>query len=209
MAPMSGLPPAEPEGERVRDLRRAALAVLIGSLCVGALIAIVAIVSGGDIDETTAKVMATVAALTVYSLVGLAGGSLSGRRPEMALLGNAGIVIAGIALLITVAEIWAGLDDDDEGAWQAITISLVVSLGAAQVCLLLRRSPRDDASATGIVRVATVAIVVLLVALLTVEIATEDEVVGAQALAIIGVLWLLGTILVPLMSLLARLGRGG
>ena len=206
-SPSPGLPPSQ-TGPR-RDPRRLALSILIASLCVAALIAIVAIASGGDIDETTGKLLGTVAALSVYTLAGLACGSLSMRRPEIALLGNAGVAIAGIGLLICVAEIWTGLDDGDDEAVKAISISLIVALGTAQICLLLRRSPRDDARATALVRVATVGIVVILAALLTAEIASESEIVGAQALAILAVLWILGTILVPLTSLLDRAGRRG
>jgi hypothetical protein len=195
--------PPQPGGPR-----RAALIILIGSLCIAALIAIIAIASDGEINETGAKALGTAAALSVYSLAGLACGALGRKRPEAALLGNAGVVVAGLGLLITVVEIWAGVDsEDDDSAYQAIGCSLVISLGVAHICLLLRRSPREDRPAVAFVRVATVALTLLLAGLLVAAIASDSEVADGRTLGIIAVLWVLGTILTPLLRLLESAGQ--
>jgi hypothetical protein len=190
--------------------RRAALIILIGSLCIAALIAIIAIASDGEISETGAKALGTAAALSVYSLAGLACGALGRKRPEAALLGNAGAIAVGVGLLITILEIWTGVDSEyDESAYQAIGSSLVISLGMAHVCLLLRRSPREDGPAVGFVRVGTVALTVLLAGLLVAAIVSESEVGDGRTLGIIAIVWVLGTILTPLLRLLESPGRRG
>jgi hypothetical protein len=183
------------------------LIVLIAALCTAAVIAIVAITGGGEFDEAGAKALATAATLSLYSLIGLACTSLARRRPEVALLGNAGAVVAGIGLLITVVAIWAGFDSDDEAAWQAIGVSLVLSLAFAHVSVLLRRSPADDAGATALARVATVFLTVVLAGALMIEISADGEQIGGQALAVIAILWVLGTVLVPLLRVLEVAGQ--
>jgi hypothetical protein len=186
------------------------LMILIGSLCVGAVIAIAAIAGGGEFDETGARALGTAAALSIYSMAGLACNSLGRKRPDLALLGGVGTVVAGIGLLITVGEIWVGVDtENDEAAWQAIGISFVLSLGLAHICLLMRRDSSKEGSATGLVRLGTVGIIVLLASMLVVEIASQGDDVGVQALGVVSVLYVLGTVLLPLVRLLeSGSGRG-
>src|SRR6266511_1650180 len=199
--PPPGLPDSPPpSGSEAFDLRRTMLILLIGSLCIGALFAIVAITGGGEFDETGAKALGTAAALSVYSLAALACNSLGHKRAELALLGAVGTIVAGVSLLITVGEIWFG--GDVEGAWRAIGISLVLTLALAHICLLMRRDPSEEGNAAGLVRLGTVGVIVLLASLLVVEIGSEGDEVGAQTLGVVSVLYVLGTLLLPLVRVL-------
>jgi hypothetical protein len=137
----------------------------------------------------------------------LACGALARKRPEAALLGNAGVAVVGIGLLITLIELWAVADDDGDATFEAIGSSLVLSLGMAHICLLLRRSPREDRPATGLVRVAAVILTLLLAGFLVADIASDTEVIDGRTLAIVAVLWVLGTILTPLLRMLERTGE--
>jgi hypothetical protein len=172
------------------------LPILIGALCLAAVVAIVAVLSDGELDDTGWRALGTAVALSLYTLAGMACLPLGDRRPELALLGQIGAVTAALGLVITVLGIW--IDPNRDVWWEAIGIALVISLALAHVCLLMRRDPRQEGRFTGVLRVCTVGVTALLALLLVVEISGDGEEVDAQALGVVAILYVLGTVLLPL-----------
>jgi hypothetical protein len=88
--------------------------VPIAILCGCALVAIVLILGGSGIDETSARALGTAAVLAVASLMASACLLLVRRRPELALLGFLGILIVAIAFLSCISAIWDVAHDSSQ-----------------------------------------------------------------------------------------------
>ena len=178
--------------------RQLIIKLLIGALCLAAVVAIFAIATGGDLDETSARALGTALAISFHMLLSLAGLSLNARREPWSWLGAVAVAIAAIAALLTVIWIWTIDDDGDEGPWKAALILLFLSWASAQGSLLVKgiaeRSP-----ATQWVRLATFGLALILALLLSVTVSENDEILGAQAWGVLAVLYALGTVLSPLM----------
>jgi hypothetical protein len=170
--------------------------VLIAGLCLTALVAIVGFLSG-DFDETDARVLGTTFALVVYSSTGLAGFSLLSRQRAVA-LAYAGIASSLLGFLTGMNLIWSDSGFDSDGAWKSAFVFLIVALAAAHTALLvLRQRKTDPPSVEAAVR-CTIAAIAVLASMLVIALLKEVEDEGYyRFLGVIAVLWVLGTILVP------------
>jgi hypothetical protein len=184
-----------PPGGDAHDATRIVVTALIALLCLAALIAIVAVLSGGDLDEDAARAVGTAAALTVYMLAALAGRSLSERRIELSALGWITVLVAAVGFLVTVVAIWSEDDDDN---WRLAGCLLVATLASAHVSLLLRGAGREEPDSARFVRWGTVLVATLLATMLIVEIAEGGEAIDAQLIGVVAILYVLGTVLLPL-----------
>jgi len=169
--------------------------VLIAVLCTGALLLIVLIASGSDIDENSARAIGTASAIAFFGLTGAAGTNLARRRPELAWFGQLSAATAAIALLTMVGSIWSdGLSGD---SWKPAVYTLIFAFATGHASVLLAAA-NDDENAR-LVRNGTLLALALLVVLAFAEIASPGRDVGAQPIGVIAVLYVLGTIVLALL----------
>lgn len=175
--------------------------VVAGILCGIAVIGIVAVMSDAEDGALTAKLVYATVALTVFSLVGLAGVLLSVRRPGLAWLGYL-TVIAGLAAFALIArKIW-NRDGFFETGWEVSSSATLVALGFGQVSLLLGWV-RQSGPIRWIALAASAAIAAL--ATLGVLATAIDEFdVGTRVYGILAIVYLLGIALLPLVMLGGR-----
>lgn len=170
--------------------------VLIAGLCLIALVAIVGFLSG-DFDETDARVLGTTFALVVYSATSLAGYSLLSRQKAVA-LGYAGIAASLLGFLTAMNLVWSDSGFDSDGTWKSSFVFLIVALAAAHTALLVLRQQKTDPPSVEAVVGCTIGAISVLASMLVIAILKEVEDEGYyRFLGVIAVLWVLGTILVP------------
>jgi hypothetical protein len=173
--------------------------VAAGILCVIAVIGIVAVLSNAEDGALAGKLIYATAVLTVFSLVSLAGVSLSVRRPRLAWLGYL-TVAAGLAAFALIGrKIWNGDGFFDDTDWEVSSSATLVALGLGQVSLLLGwvRQP-------GPIRLIALAASVAIAALATLGVlatAIDDFEVDARVLGVLAIVYLLGIALLPLVML--------
>lgn len=180
---------------------------LIGFLCAAALLAILAIGFGSDLDETGAKAIGSALAFAFCCLTGGAGASLARRRPALALFGYLTGAASLLAFLAVMSALWIhgfGGGSDD---WRIAGIGLVLALAGGHISLLLSNAQPEDAEEVRLVRGATIVVLAMLAVVAVAELASRGQQVGPKPIAILIVLYLLGALLVPV---LRRAGpRGG
>lgn len=175
--------------------------VAAGILCGIAVIGIVAVMSDAEDGALTAKLIYATAVLTVFSLVGLAGVSLSVRRPELAWLGYL-TVVAGLAAFALIGrKIWNGDGFFDTG-WEVASSATLVALGFGQVSLLLGWV-RQNGPIRWIALAASAAIAAL-ATLGVLATAIDDFDVGTRLYGVLAIVYLLGIALLPLVMLGGR-----
>jgi hypothetical protein len=185
-----------PAGGDAHDATRIVVTASIALLCLAALVAIGAVLSGNGLDEDAARALGTAAALTIYMLAGLAGRSLSERRSELSALGWITVLIAAAGFLVTVVAIWSEDGGDDD--WKAAGCLLVATLATAHVSLLLRGASPEEPDSARFLRWGTVLVATLLATMLIVEIAEGGEAIDPQGIGVVAILYVLGTVLLPL-----------
>jgi hypothetical protein len=177
--------------------------VPIAILCGCALVAIVLILGGSGIDETSARALGTAAVLAVASLMVSACLLLVRRRPELALLGFLGILIAAIALLSSISAIW-DVAHDSRQARSLFGVSAVLAIACAHASLLLANARQGEADAVRLIRAGALGAMVMLAILLCAEIVTRGHEVSWKAIGVFAVLYVLGTLLLPLVRIATR-----
>jgi len=178
---------------------RRLLVAPIAILCGCALVAIVLILSGSGIDETSARALGTAVALAVASLMASACLLLVRRRPELALLGFLGILLATVALLFCIGAIWDL--GDDSGLARPFGVSAVLAIAAAHASLLLANARQGEADLVELVRAGALGSMAVLAILLCAEIVTRGHEVSWKAIGVFAVLYVLGTLLLPLLRI--------
>jgi len=181
---------------------RTIVTVPIGILCGCALVAIVLILNGSDVDETSGRLLGTVSALAVASLMASACLALVRRRPPLAAFGYVGILVAVVALALTVGLIWEL--GEDSGLARPAGVALVLAIASAHASLLLAYEREGESEAVRGVRLGTLGAMAILAALLCAEIVSPGEDVSWRAVGVFAVLYLLGTLLLPLMRVGTR-----
>jgi hypothetical protein len=175
---------------------RPVLVSLIVVLCVAAAAAIVAIVTG-EIDDTVAKVAWTTFAVPVYFSTGYVQRPLLGRG-RLAALGWLGVAISAAGFLSTLELVWVE-DIASETAARVWGSLLVASIAMASIALLVRGRETGDAGAVSFLVFSTLAATTLLAGIVIYVIAAEsDDDTLSRAIAVAGVLWALGIVLLPL-----------
>jgi hypothetical protein len=166
----------------------------IGLLCAAALLAILLILSGSEIDETSAKALGTAAALAFLSLTGVAGSNLAARRPQLALFGQATALISAIAFLIAAIAIWT---EPEDAEW--IFCVLIVAFACGHSSILLASGNDRDSDGVRLVCYGTLASLWLVVALAITEISENGHQVDARTMGVVAVVYALGTFVLPLL----------
>ena len=182
-----------PIGFDPRKTGRVLLWTAIVTFCGAALASIIVILSGG-FGDTEAKILLSSFSIAAYSLAGLIATARFGRQP--AFLAPSGLGSAALGLVLTLALIWTEADSDT--LWR-ITLSLMIITGAlAHANLLLGNQERRDPAA--LVLKATFAVSALLTALIVIPLLAGSEPDGGywKLVAVLGVLLVLGTLVVPI-----------
>jgi len=176
-------------------VRRILLRIAIVAMCVIALIAIVAVITG-KFDDTQAKILISTLAVVVYSLLAMGTSSIAQQRPLLAVLGWAA---CGVGLVLALLAIWIAWDGGHDGLWRALLIALVVAFTVAHASMIDARKRDSDGGMVRAIRLATTATVVLVGVLVTLACTVEGLPDSYyRALGVVGVLDVLGTVVLPI-----------
>lgn len=168
----------------------------IGLLCAAALLAILLILSGSEIDETSAKAIGTAAALAFLSLTGVAGSNLAARRPQLALFGHATALISAIAFVLAAIAIWT---EPDEANPNGVFYALIIAFACGHSSVLLANGDDRDSDGVRLISYGTLASLWLVVALAITEISESGHQVDARTMGVVAVVYALGTFVLPLL----------
>jgi peptidoglycan/LPS O-acetylase OafA/YrhL len=186
--------------------RERTVQVLVGGLCVIALVAIVAVTSGDEIDETTARVLASALTIAIYLVMGIPGNALRLSGEPWAWLGVVAVLLcAGGA--VTAIALWWSIDTegDDESIARAAGILAMYAIATSHGSLLVRHIGQRNEPGT-LARYTTFLVALVLATLLSALILSEDgDADNPELLAVLGILYALGTVVSPLL----RLGERG
>jgi catechol 2,3-dioxygenase-like lactoylglutathione lyase family enzyme len=178
----------------------------IGSLCAGAAVLIALILVGGNLDQTTAKLIGTAVALASFSLTAVAGSNLGLRRPSLNAFGYLTVAISALAFVAMVITLWFDSLWGSGDGWRPAVYMLILAFACGHTSVLLASGRSEDPEPVRVVRGGTIATLWILVALVFGEISSPGPDGAQEPIAIIAVLYLLGVILLPL---LRRSGGGG
>jgi hypothetical protein len=193
----------------LKGLRRVLVIIIIAAFAAAAAIGIWFIVTGGQQNETTAKVLATTALVGGVSLTALCHLAIVGRAIRY--VGFVGLV-ASVATLITgLMMIWQDWSADNydfmNNLGKAFQLSLVAAVFLAQVNLLLLLSNRLH-RAIQISLYVTFAAIVVVYGLLAWSILTRDAVLHFpdlwKYLAVAAIIDALGTVVTPVLGLVLK-----
>lgn len=187
-------------GVRQRSLARALLVMVIGALCLAALVAI-GLLLFGNFGETEGKILLTTLAFAGYSLLGLAATSALGREPTW--LGPLGLVVSAIGFVLCVSLIWVGPESELLGRLMGAFLVLGVAIAHASLLRFMTRDVSEGSVVT--VRAATLVASSTLSAMIIVLILSGWEPGGVyfRILGVVAVLAVLGSLLVPVLWKLA------
>ena len=197
-----------PDQDLTRLRRRAGWA-LVGGLCVAAAVAIVALLAG-SFGDTEWRVVGTSLGFSVFSSTAAAGAALRLRAaPWARMLGGATAAASLLAFVLLAAVLWLENDGGDgEELLRAFGVAGLAALWTSHASLVLRPARRTDTpairwlSATAVVSLGVDTSVGVLAILGALDEVDSDP--FARALAVLVVVALLTTVLIPL---LRRLGR--
>jgi hypothetical protein len=185
-------------------LGRIVLRILVGALCVAAVVASYALL-GGEFSDTDWKVIGTSTLFALASTMAAAGLAVRERAP---LLGSGTVVAAAVSFVLVSVGMWAEVDG--EGFWRVTAIIAIVALESAHVAFIWSRRRADDPAGVVRVTVTAVGLAVLSGAMGIAPIADlvsedGDETLYFEILGVVLVGQLLCTVLAPL---LRRLSAG-
>jgi hypothetical protein len=168
---------------------------MIAVLCAAALLLILLIVSGSKLDAASGKAIVTAVGFAFYSLTSMAGMGLAAKRRSMSFFGHAVAVTSAAAFLSGAVALWGG---ESGGIWKLPWILLVLSFGGAHASLLLKGTRDDDPDAVRNIRLGVLVTIAALCLMTILEIASKEAPIDPRAFGVLAVLYLLGTVLLPL-----------
>ncbi len=200
---MVAVPPTSPI-DRQTSVRRSLSWALVAALCVAALTAIGAVLSG-DFDDTDGRIIATSLGFAVFSATAASGASLRFRDSErLRTLGGASMALSGLSFLILLVALWGGGDED---AWRWFGSAALVALACSHASLVSGALRASDSAAVQALATASIALGVVdaLFGILAISGAIHDiEERFAQLMAVLLILLLLTTALPPVLRRLQR-----
>ena len=190
-------------GQRA-TVRRALYLALAIALCVAALTAVCAILSG-DFDETDARVIATSLGFAVFSATAASGASLRFRdSKELRALGLATIAVSAVSFSLWLVAIWS---DGDENAWRWFGSMALATFACSHASIVSGALRGTDAPMVQLVAMASIALGVVdsTFGILAVSGAVDEVAEGlAKLMAVLVILLLLTTVLPPILRRLQR-----
>jgi hypothetical protein len=180
--------------------RRLAGWALVAGLCLAALVAVFALLSG-NFDDTDWRIIGSSLGFSLFSAIGAAGESL--RRAGAGawlVVGSATVLLAAAAFLLLLAAIW--IEDDADWLWRAWGCCALGSLAGSHASIVMRGARPDDG---GLIRTLIwISIVTASIdtaaGLLAISAVFDDIGEGVvEGLSVIGVAMLLSTALPPIL----------
>ena len=189
---------------RTPKLTRLPLLAFAGALVASALLGI-AVIIRGELDETEGKLLLSTSSMLVASLVSIPAFAQVERRTwtEVSFLAI-GATLTALILLLTL--VWAADGFDQDGALNTFGSFAITGFALNHALLLLLGRSADSVVRTCLY--ATIAVIAAVAAMLIVAIWTGDPEGGFWRLfGVLLILDALGTILVPVLAKLRRLGH--
>jgi len=180
------------------ETTRAVTIVAIGLLCGIAIAGISLVVTGEEGDSAVARVIFAAIGLTVFSLVGLAGVTLTVRRPPLRWFGYLTVVAGLVAFSLFTWKTWEAVFFFGQD-WELPAAAAAVALACGQVSLMLAWV-RDNGPVT-LVALGASLMITLIGVLVVLSIAFDGFRVDARVYAVLAILYLLGIALLPLLTL--------
>jgi peptidoglycan/LPS O-acetylase OafA/YrhL len=179
------------------DPTRQIIRMLIGVLCGAALLLIVMVLSGSELNHTSGKALATAIAFAIFSLTGTAGVNLrrSRREPSADIFGGAVAIVSGTAFLSGTYALWSEPGGD---GWKLPVILLVLALGGGHAALLMKDGREEDAEGVRAIRAGVLLAIAALCLMAISEISSNGRQVDPRAFGVLAILYLLGTMVLPL-----------
>jgi hypothetical protein len=173
--------------------------VLIAALCVGAsaLILLILSGSGSSIDQTSAETIGLTITFAFCSLTAAAGTGLVLRKPRLAPVGYLTVAVSVAAFLLTAGVVTTVLP----GEWWPLYV-LLAAFGSAHSSVLLAAGRPWHGLSFRLVQAGALITTWVMIALAVVDIAAfpDDPPVGIEPLAVVGVLFALGTVVTLLLG---------
>jgi peptidoglycan/LPS O-acetylase OafA/YrhL len=181
------------------SIRRALAWALVAALCVAALTAIGAILTG-DFDETDGRVIGTSVGFAIFSATAASGASLRFRASaDLRTVGLAAVILSGVSFLLLLVALW---DDGAEATWRWFGCAALAALACSHASLVsgaMRDSDNRTVRALGRTSIA-LAVADASVGILAVSGAMEDVGQGiGELIAVLVILLLLTTALPPIL----------
>jgi len=191
--------------ERQGQLRRLLGWALVTSLCIAALTAIAAIMSG-DFDDTDGRVIASSVSFGICAAIAGSGAALRYRDSEaLRALGLATMVLTAASFVLFLVALWSEMDGEEPWRWfGSAGFAAIAAAHASLVCGALR--PTDGEAVWRLAHTSIVlAVVDASVAILAVSgVIEEIDESSAKAVAVLVVLLILTTALQPVVRRLQR-----
>ena len=182
------------------DLRRLASRALIAGLCVSALVAIVALLSG-SFDDTHWRVIGSSLGFSVFTCTAAAGAALRPRsHPGLRALGTATVAASLSALVLLFAALW--IDEDVDWLWRGFGIAGLAALWTSHASLMLGALRPGDSPAVRIlsqISAFTLGIETAVGVAALLELITDVGDAAPRVLAALIVLTVLTTMLAPIL----------
>jgi hypothetical protein len=186
---------------RLSGHTRVVLGLVAGSLCVAALAAVVAIISG-DFSDGDWKVIGSSVLVALASSTGGAGVRLRSRATDTAvILGTVVLAASAAAFALVNYGMWADVDDDL--FWRVTGVVAIVAVDGAHACFVLAGRRATDPAA---VEFATVVAALAAAVSGTFGILAVTGIADGgpwELLAVVLVVQLLATVLAPLFRRMA------
>jgi hypothetical protein len=192
--------------ETAPRIRRTLARALVASLCLAALVAVIALATG-SFDDTDWRLIGTSLSFAVYSALAASGAAV--RPKELAAaraLGSATVGAAAIGWILLLVLIWG--DFDSEALARCCGVATIAALAGSHASIVLRAARAADTPAISALATASIALAAFDAACgaLAVSGAVEAEEGGERFLAVMVVVLLLTTALPPI---LRRVGAPG
>ena len=185
-------------------VRRALSWALVAALCVAALTAIGAVLSG-DFDETDSRVIATSLGFAVFSATAASGASLRFRDSQnLRALALATMALSAAGFLLLLVALWS---EGDDGAWRWFGSAALAALACSHASLVSGALRAWDSPAVGALTKASITLGVVdsFFGILALSGAVDDVDEGfGQLMAVLVILLLLSTALPPILRRLQR-----
>jgi hypothetical protein len=193
------------------SLKRRRIHILAGALCVIAAVAIITVLTGEDIDDSSARLLGSAFVVAIFVVLAIPGENLLRSGEAWMWFGGACLLFCAVGALTSVWAIWdiefVGDDNPDEEGYgwaKAGFVCFLLSVATAHGSMLVRGIARRDTLGT-VARYATLALVLTLAIVLSDAVMNEDEpAIGPEALAVLVILYVLGMVVSPLL----RAGEG-
>ncbi len=182
------------------SLTRRFVIALAATLCVAAMCAIWVVLTG-SLAATALQGLGSALVAVLCALTGLAGASVLERDDARRFVGLATILLSGFELVLALAAIWTGLQNETLARALGMCSSLLPAFVHAS--LMLRRVRGGDGRAVRLLTAAAVTASMVSAAVLAGGFAVVTGSPGGAYWRLLGVLAVLGT-LFTLLALIAR-----